>query len=358
MHRVSDRIKGPWFLSFFIFIAALFAGFLAARATGVTFLPGQKLDNEFLACMALPKELVKIQCVGAHAVNWIDRYGVKTVSIELDKYENRFGADMVCHLAGHQIGKASYTISGNLFQALAQCTNGCFSACLHGAVIGFAEQGTVEQLLAIHPEKYCASPEISGNGGYRLCVHGLGHALMIEEHYDLAAALDDCNTLELPSTLHAECYSGVYMELEDAAAGLGEGEVSPSVYEKKGDLFYPCDVPPTSTREVYERQCFLQKAGALVYEARARNQSIFDICAMAPQGWEDDCVRGVGFVYEARDANFANVRGICAQAPTDALQNSCLFGAYGYLLAGQNSKDIQRFCAELPSNKKFICSRS
>lgn len=336
------------------FCAAVTVGFVLAAKTGFTFSSSQKLDNEFLACVALSDPLQVAQCVKTHASSWIAQYGLASVSSELDAYENRFGADFTCHLAGHQIGEAAAAQEGNLLNSLSQCTEGCYSSCVHGVLIEHTVANGVSQLLALHPEKYCSDRT---KAEYRLCIHGLGHGFMIGENYDIASSIHDCNLLNVSAVIKTQCYSGVYMELAAASFGFAERDISKSLYSKKGDLFYPCDTAPTNTDPQYQRQCYLQKVGGLLSYARAHKQSIFDICNMAPAGWVSTCVEGVGFAQVAHEANYAAVRGICSKAASADLQNICLFGAYAYIAVGEHgAQEKEQFCRELPSAQKVVCS--
>jgi hypothetical protein len=326
--------------------------------SAATFFPAsdQSLDTAFLTCMDSKNILAVVGCIHEHSSFWVASYGASQTAHELDLYEQRFGSDFTCHLAGHEIGQAILNADhGSIGEAFGQCTSSCFSSCLHGVVIGYMASGTVTQLLALHPEELCAAPDIKD--GYLLCLHGLGHAFMIGEAYHLGAALKDCDALQVLEPTKEQCYSGVYMELFFAADGLAHGEVASSTYSKPGDVFYPCDVAPTITNDGYARQCFIQVNALLDLYATAHKESAFSVCQSAPAPWQEACVIGIGLKQAGANSDVKKILTVCAEAPTAQIERQCLLGAYGYLRTGGTSAEVQAFCSAVPKNKD-ICDSS
>jgi len=113
------------------------------------------------------------------------------------------------------------------------------------------------------------------------CVHGIGHAMMYLNDYDIPSALEYCELLEKDS-LKYYCATGAYMEY---IANYDEEE------SKTKSLLYPCD------KSDYPAACFRYKMFYVMLRQYQRDGSlneIVDACEQLEGKYRLGCFHGIG----------------------------------------------------------------
>ena len=312
----------------------------------------EALDLSFLSC-AKASSLVQSQnCGSSQVMGWIGTYGIQPVMNELDRYEVRFGADEFLHRMGHVIGAATLDVEhGDLSKALALCSQ-AGGGCIHGAVIQYIATKGMSAFLNLHPEYVCANVVPTA---YLLCIHGLGHAYMVAENYDLSAALADCDRLEVNGRQKEECASGVFMEMFDAATGLTHEPIPKDLYYSKGDPFFPCTEPLVMSKAEYARACFSQNERMFAGYAYSHNMTLLQACGDAPSDLQSWCAAGVG-IGAAETAAVTAIPKICSSSSSIVLRHGCLYAANVLLRQKKGGLRLSaQLCTEMLSADQVVC---
>jgi hypothetical protein len=311
------------------------------------------LDVSFLSCAMAKTTSEAFECAHAQMLEWVEHYGVVAVVAEMDKYQARFGSDERCHLIGHEVGAAVLTAEhDDLGKAMAMCSQACNSGCIHGAVMQYTAVHGIAAFTATHPEQTCAQviPD-----QYLPCIHGLGHAYMVATNYDLSASLADCDKLDLDGMQKRQCYSGVFMELFDAAQGLSHETIPQALYYRPGDPEYPCDSALVHSHFGYEEACFIQHPATFSEYAAAHHMSLLQACDQAPTKFRDACAIGVGLAV-AQTSNLSSVAKACDVATDSTLRLGCLYGAYSFIREGKDGLQLStQLCSVFSPADRVVC---
>jgi serine protease inhibitor ecotin len=152
----------------------------------------------------------------------------------------------MCHQSAHGIGHGQLKIS-NIGEALSLITSELYSYrlfCLDGYVHGIIEESAksikdenslVETFSVVCDEKQ------NGGNFYLECLHGAGHAALIQLNYDLKQSLEICDKLSTIRSQVVSCYDGAFMQYkldfkEDIA-----NEINQSLKVKNQIVFETCE---------------------------------------------------------------------------------------------------------------------
>lgn len=313
------------------------------------------LHAEFFSCFTAGSVNDTTACVHAHVEEWIKSYGLPSVMNELDVYQAEFGSNLLCHEVGHELGDAALKEKqDNIGGAMSVCTQACNAGCLHGAVIQYIVEHGKDSFLSSHPEFTCAQ---AAQSQYHLCIHGLGHASMVAEDYDIKSALRDCDELQVNNPGKLECDSGVFMELFDAANGDSHQIIATSTYYNSNDPFFPCTQTYILKNPLYAGACTVQHTTMMTPYAAAHGLNLMQLCAKAPPELAPMCATGIGLAMIFRNPNnLAAIPPVCSEAPTSELRYRCLYGAYYMLRLSQNWVQTTKiYCDSLSSSEKIVC---
>lgn len=348
----------------FVFVggfAAFTLSFLLFSATDIgtdafrfLFPLGQQIGMQLRPCLSSATSAEQALCLWGVVPGLLETHGAILVmqAFEHGVVEQRLTSS-ACHDASHVVGELLYAYTGDAGKALAICTNACHQGCQHGA-IGAAFRTEPSAASGGNPlpsaaamADLCARHNTS-IGGYRLCIHGLGHAFMIAQSGDVLTSLANCDALGLTGVSAELCWTGVFMENARNTAGSGHSRA----YLRDDDPLFPCTMP--QLEEKYLRACYRQvpvKAG----------QDGFTICRQAPPSWRENCAEGLGIGIAAEISDSPDsIVSYCGRGAGD-LRLACLRGAHMYLELGVGGgvsggdRRLRRYCDALGGEGPVIC---
>ncbi len=254
------------------------------------------------------------------------------IEVELDKSPVVFE---YCHALVHEIGHAAYKRYG-FEEALLFEADICGSGYLHGMVEAYLADQT-DVLAAL---KTVCDPDDG------VCMHGVGHGLMMYANNDIPAALAYCDEFEAHAT-QIHCSEGVFME----NFGL-DWNLHAHPYLQVEDPMYPCDEQDAK----YKNTCYF-------YAPRLYNrvypnayEQALDWCMTAETGYEQDCVRGQGSTmmkYGMDD--IAGLEAICGGASGEYAA-LCIRGMTSYYIVNYASAEKgKELCAILKEDNQAAC---
>jgi len=246
---------------------------------------------------------------------WIGTIGANGIVHSLNE------VNPTCHDKAHDFGKVLYAQIDEIGPALRACDEVCYSGCMHGVFMeAFGSTGPSQEDIDrlgefatddhIDPDNIINEvQEACGEGGegdsYKVgdCIHGVGHAFMFLNDYDIDAAMDDCSKLDsAPKEYY--CATGAYMEFMNSLTSeqrIGE------------DLFYPCD-------EVdYPAACFRYKLPQSIsryYKQGGIFEDLVDQCLALEGKYRTACFHGIG-----------NSHGGFVRSGQITLEKICAFGS-------------------------------
>ena len=177
-----------------------------------------------------------------------------------------------CHPVVHAIGRETYRIKGTIHESFSACDQTCHSGCYHGSVERFLRGEDIYAQANRHPsaaelkQKAALACDSKLADRFRFqCFHGLGHALLFFNRYQLASTLDACDALPNDWSRSA-CYGGVFMEnVSSATPELRD--LSPT------DYHYPCD----KLAAKYRSDCYVMQTSRMS-EMGLSTERIFQEC--------------------------------------------------------------------------------
>lgn len=317
--------------SFFIFMkvdfgSGLFKYFLSSE---------RQVNLVLLPCLA-PQ--VNHQCLSEKLPGLFKTYGVSLAMEAFENHIKRAGETFSSHEAAHRLGEAVYAFtSQDPRKALALCTTAAHYGCSHAVWGAFASRENIPLREFQNLPGLCAESSQS-LGAYSLCIHGLGHALLVDRGGEVPLALVDCDTLRLDSGTSQACYTGIFME--NASNIMGGG----GKYLSSGDPLFPCNMEGMNAK--YIPSCYWQ----LILPAA----DAFEICRKAPQEWKWACAGGIGINIASLRADFPDsIIRRCAGGGAD-LKMGCLVGAASYLKLGDNDNQTTQLCEKLIEEEKTL----
>ena len=177
-----------------------------------------------------------------------------------------------CHPVVHAIGRETYRIKGTIHESFSACDQTCHSGCYHGSVERFLRGEDIYTQADRHPSAaelkqkaaLACDPKLADRFRFQ-CLHGLGHALLFFNRYQLASTLDACDALPNDWSRSA-CYGGVFMEnVSSATPELRD--LSPT------DYHYPCD----KLAAKYRSDCYVMQTSRMS-EMGLTTERIFQEC--------------------------------------------------------------------------------
>ena len=177
-----------------------------------------------------------------------------------------------CHPVVHAIGRETYRIKGTIHESFSACDQTCHSGCYHGSVERFLRGEDIYAQADRHPSAaelkqkaaLACDPKLADRFRFQ-CLHGLGHALLFFNRYQLASTLDACDALPNDWSRSA-CYGGVFME--NVSSGTPElRDLSPT------DYHYPCD----KLAAKYRSDCYVMQTSRMS-EMGLTTERIFQEC--------------------------------------------------------------------------------
>jgi hypothetical protein len=249
--------------------------------------------------------------------------------------ENDPVARIQSHPLAHQIGRLSYAHYNNMAQAFLRCTDAFNSGCYHGVLE--AHLSGIPHLAPRDVAEVCRGVKDPLRPAFTqfLCLHGLGHGLVMHFNNDMFKALTFCDGL---TTIwdQENCYGGVFMQNIVAFKSLGDAghdshgghgghavTTEPRKLLDPNDHLYPCTV----VGEKYRRACYLMQSSAMLALNGQNFAKTFTLCQKAPEQYLITCIQSVGRdISGVTLTNPEATKAICFLAPSH-LVGECLKGA-------------------------------
>ena len=189
-------------------------------------------------------------------------------------------AHLLAHIAGRE--------TANQFGVTGEAFNMCPISFDYGCQHGFLEEGLTEGGSAVELiMQMCESlPDVPPYAKVA-CYHGSGHALVMNDSYDIHRSLSQCDMF--PVEYRGGCWSGVFMENVNA---IMANRIVVEEYNSfsDDDLFAPC----SSVDERHKDMCYRQQMPYWVSYRNIDLQGLLDLCAKIESGHKDACISSVG----------------------------------------------------------------
>lgn len=259
------------------------------------------------------------------------------------------GIKQQCHALVHYLGQNEYKREGDLSGTFRSCLSSpvaCGEGCFHGAVEGYVAErgGTLEKknIAAV-----CDREFTENQVTYDSCVHGLGHAFMLQFDGDILPSLDSCRALDSASD-RSFCYSGVFME---NVFSFWSPDHS-SKYIRPEDPFYPC----TIVDKEYQSSCYSSQASFVInmslrpgdYMPAYRNAMRY--CAAVPIAAQAECYGSLGSSMVVSSSDPKEIANVCGLVPAGEARSYCFKEALVFIGhgSGGNEERIKELCEYIP----------
>lgn len=242
------------------------------------------------------------------------------------------------HDFAHIIGHWAYAQRG--LDGLVVCDSAFNYGCQHGFAEKFLDGKDIYSIRTLEAKCVEFGPVHAPS-----CLHGIGHAVMIDSSYNLDKALADCEILMLPSQTY--CFDGVFMERV-------VGSMLPEAYKLKvteENLDEPCG----DINERYRRECFRNQPTAWMAFFQSP-QKVVVKCVEQESQFRDICLESAGYINvmsvgENRDVLLSGCR------LDQGLADSCVIGEVKELMFEGKSADLAfGLCFEISPQRRLECS--
>jgi hypothetical protein len=207
-----------------------------------------------------------------------------------------------CHPVSHAIGRDLYLIDKTIDKSFADCDQTCHSGCYHGVMERFlnADNGGVVTRGELEAKIATACEDSTMDSLHKFqCLHGLGHAVLYYELYELFEALKLCDLTGggkdvIPPAgdewARSSCRGGVFME-NIVAAEKEKRVLSPT------DVHYPCDAPADQMDPRYINDCYAMQTSRMTEMGLTSDQIMVECTKTGPNHdatYEDSCTQSMG----------------------------------------------------------------
>lgn len=253
-----------------------------------------------------------------------------------EKYKNN---EVAAHDFAHVVGLVSFEKNG--IGGLALCDAAFNYGCHHGFIEGFLIKKGLDSVGEI--ETTC---EGFGQLHAPSCLHGIGHALLINTSYDLEPALKDCERLKETSRIY--CYDGVFME-----------RVIGSMQNPKDKQLLTedtLDQPCKEIGDIYKSQCWRNQTTAWFQYFQNSSEEVLKMCTTIELEHQQICFESVGLFNVMK--NGENLQGLANDCKITEGQHidSCLIGEIRELMfEGKNPQTAQALCQYTSSQNQNSC---
>ena len=278
-----------------------------------------------------------------------------------EKYVDTIGANGIldgieklwpkCHSQAHDAGKIIYAGMQNVGAGLRICADRCYSGCMHGVLMEafvFATdpddpEGHID-LEAVKPimQDLCYNnTQMTKEYSPGDCAHGVGHAMMFLNSYDVPVAIEACKQFD-SSYLKYYCATGAYMEY------VTENDKTDA--ETKS-LFYPCDSYD------YPGACSRYKSVHVSrrhYQAKKETIDLLKECEKLEGKFRLGCFHGVGNGHMGSVAGGkTKIKDLCSYG-TEVDQFVCIEGVMERMAKYHMPRALE-VCEDLEGKNKETC---
>ncbi len=267
------------------------------------------------------------------------------------------------HLRAHHVGYQLFRSYGLSTTVFLRCGSDFNNGCMHG-YIEEAERHIKGSSASTLADELCKPILIGPSYSYNqkhFCYHGVGHGIMEDVNYNLAAALDQCDAFGNPIA-QIGCWQGVFMENEWGYVS----HITDNGTFSKTDPMAPCD----SVAQKYVTQCYMNQEGYLLYRYDNDFKKAGQACEEAGQN-AGVCVESLGLTAAAEAWQPSLLQGrnagglepnawlLCQEVPK-AYTGNCVEGAVFNILAldGLDFKRSSIFCGLVGTTFQKDCFSS
>jgi hypothetical protein len=206
-------------------------------------------------------------------------------------------AEREAHPLVHHIGQRSFAYYGEAAKAMSHCRDVFWSGCYHGVLQAYL--GSLPVVESHHIVSLC--PPVAGSDfsfkRYN-CLHGLGHGVTLQFHYDLLKSLAYCDFLTNEWDRES-CYGGVFMENIVTFQTARQAQHSQhdhhahqpaTSFMNAQDLLYPC----SALDNKYLRSCYLMQTSAILTFLNYDFGQAFAQCERVAGEHQTTCYRSLG----------------------------------------------------------------
>lgn len=242
------------------------------------------------------------------------------------------------HDFAHIIGHFAYVQNG--LDGLRVCDSAFNYGCQHGFAEKFLDGKDISSIRTLEAKCVEFGPVHTPS-----CLHGIGHAVMIDSSYKLDKALVDCEILMSSSQTY--CFDGVFME-RVVGSMLPETDKLKVV---KDNIDQPCE----NINQKYKRECFRNQPAAWMAFFQSP-QKVVEHCAEQGMQYRDICLESAGYINvmgagESRDVLLSGCR------LDKGLADSCVIGEVKELMFEGKSADLAfGLCFEISPQRRLECA--
>lgn len=277
------------------------------------------------------------------------------VKKQFNKLEDHQAAHAVGHAAlkilNGDIGKAFSFPQEELFFGVGNNASGYY----HGLVEEFAKNIITKEGLINKLKPVCDSLSADTQ---KYCLHGVGHAALIQMDYNLEVALDICNKVSPTQSARFSCKSGVFMEYYVFADDYVKSE--------DGKIIFPvCDALAGEDQTICYFEISVQGYGKFVKNDSNFYYSVMDKCSLIDNPLNRlACIKQV--VYRAGFSfRHGDVKDFCSHTNNRTEKVYCTsmfalrFGSWFYYNPSQEEyvKVVYDICSELNFYDAIICKK-
>ena len=269
-------------------------------------------------------------------------------------------AEREAHPLVHHIGQRSFAHYGDAAKAMSHCRDVFWSGCYHGVLQGYL--GSLPQIESQHIVSLCPPAGDGTDFSFKRynCLHGLGHGVTLQFHYDVLKSLAYCDYLTSEWDRES-CYGGVFMEnivtfqtarQAQATHAHHQHHQQATSFMNAQDLLYPC----SALDGKYLRSCYLMQTSAILTFLNYDFAQAFLQCERVSGEHQTTCYRSLGrdiSGYSLRNSD--QVMQLCGLGRGDQVRQ-CFIGAVkDFILTDASPDPGLALCRKLDGAFKQDC---
>ena len=269
-------------------------------------------------------------------------------------------AEREAHPLVHHIGQRSFAHYGDAAKAMSHCRDVFWSGCYHGVLQAYL--GSLPQIESQHIVSLCPPAGDGTDFSFKRynCLHGLGHGVTLQFHYDVLKSLAYCDYLTSEWDRES-CYGGVFMEnivtfqtarQAQATHAHHQHHQQATSFMNAQDLLYPC----SALDGKYLRSCYLMQTSAILTFLNYDFAQAFLQCERVSGEHQTTCYRSLGrdiSGYSLRNSD--QVMQLCGLGRGDQVRQ-CFIGAVkDFILTDASPDPGFALCRKLDGAFKQDC---
>jgi len=253
-----------------------------------------------------------------------------------------------CHRYGHDLGNFLYSYTGNLNQAILQVDMTCGGAFFHGIM---QEHFRTKSQLGYGDSAFVEASNVCNNlsdVSYSLirseCIHGIGHGLLIANHFDFFVTVKKCEKFEDLFDQRL-CIEGASMENAHAFS-MGKGTFD------ENNILFPC----SELDDRYAGDCYTYHSIYILKKVNEWAEDAFKQCDKhQKENHIRHCYYGIGIMQAIDFQNRLKVLVNQCEKGNINYQTYCFAGAAYHIVDEVGMDQGFEFCNNIPSKFKMNC---